>query len=149
MFKVEILNAAEVKNFLKQESWVIQGKIRFGLEQFLNKIADTARAIVPVRTGRLQGSLAYEISELGGGKISGKVGTNVKYGKWVEFGTGLYGPHKTVIVPTQAKVLSWRVKGKRVFAKYVKGMRARPFMMPAFEKILPELYTFLKNAMRD
>jgi hypothetical protein len=28
-------------------------------------------------------------------------------------------------------------------------MRARPFMMPAFEKILPELYTFLKNAMRD
>lgn len=149
MFKAEILNAEEVKNLLKQEGWRIRGRIRFGLEQFLNKIADTARAIVPVKTGRLQGSLAYEVSELGNGTVSGKVGTNVKYGKWVEFGTGLYGPHKTVIVPTQAKALSWRVAGKRVFAKYVKGMRARPFMMPAFEKILPELYTFLKNALRD
>ena len=49
--------------------------------------------------------------------------------RWLEFGTGIYGPRGKMIVPVHAKMLRWvdRVTGKVIFAKQVKGIR--PFRM--------------------
>lgn len=55
-----------------------------------------------------------------------RVGTKVPHAKFVEFGTGLYGPRRRLIRPRRAKVLRFWTKGGRiVFVRYVKGMKPR------------------------
>lgn len=45
-----------------------------------------AKRYCPVDTGRLRASLAHEI-EMSKDGVTGRVGTNVKYGVYVEYGT--------------------------------------------------------------
>ncbi len=149
MIRAEFFGDRELVEQIKKEGIRIIPRIKFGLEQFLHQVADVAKTIVPVRHGRLQTSLTYEVSEKGNSSVEGRVGTNVKYGKYVEFGTGLYGPYHTLIVPKEAKVLSWKEKGKRVFAKWSKGMKPRPYLVPALEKVLPQLFEIMKRAMKS
>lgn len=52
-----------------------------------------------------------------------------EYGEWLERGTGIYGPTKRPIVPVKAKILSWvDTKGKRRFAKSIKGIKPMPIL---------------------
>lgn len=64
----------------------------------------------------------------------------VGYARYVEEGTGLYGPRKRRIVPRRAKVLSWTGGGSRLtgrgpgssrrFAQSVAGRKATPYLVP-------------------
>jgi hypothetical protein len=92
-----------------------------------------------VDTGRLRSSITWEIRLLGQKPI-GRVGTNVKYAKFVHDGTGIYGPTGQLIRPKHAKALRWKSKqygakkGKNkgyAFAKYTKGMKPNPFLKDA------------------
>lgn len=65
------------------------------------------------RTGRLRRSVTYRASQ-SGSSVSATTGTNVKYAKYLEYGTS---PH--VILPVRAKMLSWMQNGRRVFARKV------------------------------
>jgi hypothetical protein len=66
--------------------------------------------------------------------------SNVGYARYVEEGTGLYGPKKRRIVPRRARVLSWvgggsRLTGKgagsrRIFAMSVSGRKPTPYLVP-------------------
>lgn len=85
--------------------------------------------------GRLRSSI-HVIRERDKRRIS--VGTNVFYGPYVENGTGVHGPKGSpiTIVPRTKRFLSWvGPDGERRFAKKVTvhGMRAQPFLHPAFE----------------
>ena len=58
----------------------------------------------------------------------------LSYGKYVLFGTGIYGEHKTPIVPKTAKVLAWRgAGGVWHFARSVKGT-IWPGKLPALRR---------------
>ena len=111
----------EVKEIIKKEEREAIPRLQFALAQFLDKVAQVAQTqFVPVRTGRLQASIRSFITKTTLTTVSGVVGTNVEYGKFIEFG------HKT--------------RGGKGFVK------ARPFLVPAFEKTLPELSQFLRRA---
>jgi hypothetical protein len=108
----------------------------------LSVIAE-AQALVPRKTGHLQGSiLPGELTE-----HHATVVVKANYGLYVEKGTGLYGPKHALIKP--GKVMAWkgggpskvRLSGRSrvvggqslgsdVFAWSTKGARAQPF----FEK---------------
>lgn len=49
--------------------------------------------------------------------------------KWLEFGTGLYGPKKQMIRPKHAKFMHWvdKLTGRHIFARQTRGIR--PFAM--------------------
>lgn len=92
-----------------------------------------------VDTGRLRSSITWEL-RLIGGKPVGRVGTNVKYARYVHDGTGIYGPYSEVIRPVHAKALRWKSakygakKGKNkgfAYAKYTLGMKPNPFLKNA------------------
>lgn len=114
------------------------------------------------RTGTLGRSIAVGTPQAGYGGMYVEVGTNIHYAKYVEYGTGIYGPRGTPIKPKTAKVLAWRSTGRPVasgfkviamgirkrkgkishnkakdtymnFAMEVKGMRPWHFMQKAFE----------------
>lgn len=92
------------------------------------------------RTGHGLDSIGVDVS-LSPDEVSVKGGA--KYLKWLDEGTGLYGPHHTVITSPTGKVMRWAAEGSGratgagggdfVFARSVKGMKPRPFFMKGVE----------------
>lgn len=115
------------------------------------EVISEAQALAPRRLGHLQRSIVP-------GEISGThaiVKVTANYGRYVEEGTGLYGPKKKRIEP--GKVMAWksggptggnvrlsgrsRVKnGKQVagtvFAWSTEGMKAQPYLLPGAKKAI-------------
>ncbi len=58
-----------------------------------------------------------------------RVGTAVTYAPYQEFGTGLYGPEKSMylIQPKNKSVLAWRVKGNN--GKFMRGKKGWAYSM--------------------
>lgn len=131
------------------------------VQAYCLKIEREAKRSVPVDTGVLRASINSRV-EGWGMVVTGRVGTNRHYGPYVEYGTGLFGPKKRKITPTSAQALSWipKSRGKyvtarsgrryykpgqkmteanRVTVRSIKGMKPRPFLVPAFESVLPDL----------
>lgn len=106
------------------------------------RIQGNVRRRAPHRKGDLQRSVMAEKHNL---EFSVKV--NEKYGPYVEFGTGIYGPSGSPITPKKAKVLAFSSGGKKVFATFVKGMKARPFFKPGVEESRPYIYQQFDKVM--
>jgi Bacteriophage HK97-gp10, putative tail-component len=96
------------------------------------RVQNVARVLCPVDHGRLRASITYQIVASPTGLVA-RIGSNVEYARYVEEGTGIYGPHQTPIVPVNASVLVFTPKGATgpVFARSVKGMKPRPYLVPA------------------
>lgn len=56
------------------------------------------------------------------------------YTLFVERGTGLFGPKRSLIFPKKAKVLRWFSFGKPIFAKYTKGQWGKWFIKKTDEE---------------
>lgn len=91
--------------------------------------------VLRVRTGTLRRSITQVVTDAGG-TITGRVGTNLRYGLAHEFGATIQHPGS---VPRKAKALHWvSASGVSVFA-----MRTRPHTIR-----LPER-SFLRSALAD
>jgi len=94
----------------------------------------------PVDTGLLKNTIRVEIND------------NVielimpEYAIYLEYGTGIYGPLKRPITPKTAKALKFKIGGKTVFAKSIKGMTPQPFIRPVFHQKFTKLV--IDNAKR-
>lgn len=62
---------------------------------------------------------------------------NEKYGEYLEYGTGLYGPLHHLIYPTTAQAMVWEEGGMRYGARWTRGMEAQPFFWPAVDEAAP------------
>lgn len=68
-----------------------------------------------------------------------------KVGVYHELGTGIYGPKKRPITPVNAKVLRFKINGKEVFARSVKGIRKNPVLMNAVTTKRPKIEQAIKE----
>lgn len=102
------------------------------------RVETEAKRRCPIDTGRLRSSIRTELVTVDG-QLAAKVGTNVKYAIFVERGTGIYGPRGQPIRPVRARALRWVPRGQNeaVFAREVRGMKPRPFLLPALESEFP------------
>lgn len=120
-----------------------------GIQRVTAQMTFQSQQNAPYKTGNLRRSIHAEVGSLGG--LSGKViqDTGVaRYGLFVHEGTGIYGPKGKPIVPVNKKVLAWKAKGGgMVFARSVKGMRARPYMKDAFEQKKTEVPEIIKDSI--
>ena len=66
------------------------------------------------------------VTETSGAQI--RVGTNVYYARWLQDGTGVYGTRGSPITSTDKKALKFKIGGKVVYAKSVKGVPKRPYL---------------------
>ena len=64
------------------------------------------------------------------------------YAAAVHGGTGIFGPHHTMIVAKEIsektgklKLMKWETKGKTFYAEEVKGQKPQPFMRDAYEVV--------------
>lgn len=77
-----------------------------------------------------------------------RVGTNLFYAPYVEYGTGLFGPAGQRIYPRHSKALHWFDRDGEHFAKSVKGMKPRPFMHPALTQNRTKIIEIFRNYFR-
>lgn len=94
------------------------------------KVEERAKELCPSRT------VAATIRATVGPHGSITVGSPLPLARWIEKGTGVYGPHHTPIVPVRSSVLVFP-GGRRgtVFAKFAQGQHARPFLKQSLEAI--------------
>ena len=93
------------------------------------KIERTAKQNCRVDTGRLRGSITTNVKQL-----EAEVGSNVEYAGAVEFGTGPY-----IIKPKEKKALYWKGAEHPVKAVHHPGIKAHPYLIPAFEEHTEDL----------
>lgn len=100
-------------------------------------IQKIARLEAPTKTGRLVNSINYKVTGL-----KATIGPSVKYGIYVETGTGIYGPTGTPIVPKSKKVLATKQNpgfgeakgGYYIIGRSSKGQKANPYMQRTANK---------------
>lgn len=106
----------------------VQGASRAGMINVAAAVEARARRNAPVRTSNLANTGTSRVSPDG---TIGTVSFTAPYAGHVHQGTGLYGPHKTKIVPKSKKALYWPGAAHPVRA--VRGIRANPFLLTAAE----------------
>lgn len=115
---------ADVRRSGGDASRLMNSAISNSLEHMQSEIRGRARH----RTGTLQRSVQKEVMNM-----DGRVSVEEKYGIFHEQGTGVYGPLARPITPKNAKVLAFAIGGAAVFARSVKGIKARPFFKPGID----------------
>lgn len=114
------------------------------------RVTNAAKQRCPVDEGRLRASIDYTV-DAGPGKTTVTVGSPLDYAEYFHTGTGIYGPRGTPIVPVTAKALKFRYSGPSgaralpkerrgwVFAKSVKGMKPKPFLIEGLHDVMGAL----------
>lgn len=108
----------------------------------LAQVETLASSYAPRRTGKMAGTIRTETFNSG---LGGSVRVSMNYAKYVEFGTGTRGefPGQPIIIrPKTGKYLKFTTKdGRTIYTKQVTnpGMAPRPFLRPAFERVVVPL----------
>lgn len=102
---------------------------RAGMVKATNIFRMQAVEGAPIDKGTLRKSILTEVSNDG---TQGKIYTKLDYALHQEHGTGIYGKSGAPIRPKKAKALRFKTKsGKVVFAKQVRGVKAKKFFAKA------------------
>lgn len=109
-------------------------RMALGIREVLRTVEGTARALAPVRTGRLRNSIRAYLTGTGAGVLV----ASVPYAAYLHRGTGIYGPHRRGfhIKPRSKKALWWPGAAHPVRAVYQKGIRPRDFLRLAVSDAL-------------
>jgi hypothetical protein len=122
--------------------------IRRGLHRSALAVQREQQLLAPVDEGRLRADIDVEMDS-GAIPTWAKIGTKVFYAKFVELGTGLFGPLHRLIRPVNAKVLAFAVGGQMLFRRSVKGSRAQPFIAPSLPAALPQIGRIWQDVGRE
>lgn len=121
---------------------IIEQELTKGMHRIAIEGRNYAVSVVPVDTGRLKGSIGWEVNRAGKDVIA-KIGTNVAYAKPVEFGTA---PH--IIRPRNKRALYWPGAEHPVAFVNHPGTKGKPYLRPALEKMRIVAPRHLGDAVR-
>lgn len=142
MTLVGYVDVTQLAQDLSQTGGSVRHNTQMLVASSLAQIELLATAYAPRRTGRMAGGINTEILNDG---MSGKVSVPATYATFVEFGTGTRGefPGQPIIIrPRRGQYLRFTTKdGRTIYTKRVvnPGMAPRPFLRPAFERVMAPL----------
>lgn len=114
------------------------GPVAHELQRRGDLIKNAAQRLAPKKTGALAAAIRSALVS-SGGQIEVRVGIfgasarAVPYFRFVESGTGIYGPNRSMIKPRRARALRFVVGGKVVYAKQVSGSPPNHFLEEAID----------------
>ena len=97
------------------------------LEEAALLVEGQAKALAPVRTGELRDKIDHNIKTVDDMKIA-RIGSPLQYAIYVEYGTG---EHATSGAGRKG---GWVYKGPDGKFYFTRGMKAQPFLLPAFRR---------------
>lgn len=134
----QVVNGLAMQQLLKGSSGplarqLLRRGIRVQTQAKLNLGGGTGSGPQRVDTGLLRASISVQLTTWGAGDLAVRIGTNVHYALWIHEGTGIYGPHRTRIVPRRARYLRFKAKGmdRYIYRKSVKGIKPNRFLVKA------------------
>lgn len=145
----QLKGSEEFAKVLSQSPSIVRGELAKALNESAVFMSRKARGYAPIDKGALRASLGSGIifANPSSKEMFSAVGTNLRYGVYQEFGTGIYVGNPP-IRPKRAKMLRWKSKGgKWIFAKQVKGTRPTKFMQKSREETSPFLRDRLDSAL--
>lgn len=86
MVIIKLLGLGSLMKKVDAMSEGVERALRSAVFEGCTIVHESATRIVPVRTGNLKGSLSVDVQSQPGAAL-GRVGTNVEYAPYVEFGT--------------------------------------------------------------
>lgn len=109
--------------------------LRARIERHCVGLVDAATREAALRTGnagpRLSGAMERGIeatpAHMEGTTVRSSVIGREPYTKFVDQGTGLFGPRRALIFPRRAKVMVFMAGGRKVFARFTRGQPAQNF----------------------
>jgi Bacteriophage HK97-gp10, putative tail-component len=145
---------AQVRSMLESRGGQIRAipdrAIRRGAFELLRLIQQKA----PKKTGTLVRSLHADIRQLTADLLEARVGTWLEYARWLEEGTGIYGPAKRpiVIVPKSKKALFWGgydENGGPLIRRraVVKGIKPKGYFAEAIAEFLPRYVQIIEEEL--
>lgn len=125
-------------SLLKRLNNIAEMDLKDKMVQATKLVHAQAKALAPVDTGNLAGSIRMEVKKSGKNLI-GRVYTNVQYAPYVEFGTGSTGqgtyPYKVKGLKLSYRDTPWAYTpdGGETFYR-TNGQEAQPYMYPAIKQ---------------
>lgn len=102
----------------------------------------------PVDHGKMQGS--WLIAGQFTGELNQKIISSAVYTKWVNDGTGIYGPRGQLIRPKTGRLLGpFKYKGKMIAVPYVRGIRPRKFVEKSIRQTKRRVPEFTIRAVME
>lgn len=96
----------------------------------VEEVAWETRRRVKATSPKKSGTLRNSWKKKKMGDLLYSVSTNVKYAKWVNDGTGIYGSGRP-ITPKRAKFLRFEWRGSLIFARSVRGQKGQKYVEEA------------------
>ena len=97
------------------------------LEEAALLVEAQAKTLAPVGTGELRDKIDHNIKEVNGMKIA-QVGSPLQYAIYIEYGTGEHATNGA------GRKGGWVYKGADGKFYFTRGMKAQPFLTPAFRR---------------
>ena len=126
-------------------------ELRDTMNEATKLVHGQAKALAPVDTGQLAGSIHMQVKDTGK-ELQGRVYTNVEHAAYVEFGTGVKG-NGTYPYQVEGLSLEYRDKGWAYFDEdkgewiCTKGQEAQPYMYPALKENERTIKEMFKNGV--
>src|SRR6266478_7285597 len=95
VLSADIVGAKELKEAFEKAGGIVLGALSEGLNKTAFAIEADAKTLAPHDTGTLRDSLHTEPARPINLDMEAKVGTNLEYAPYQEFGTGIYGQNAT------------------------------------------------------
>lgn len=141
-------NGRQVIRSIKAIDGQVEDKLKSALRQASSVVLKKAREEAPIGdytgAGGLRQSIDADYSRLHQFKTAiytaGK-----KYAPWIHEGTGIYGKFKRPIRPKTAKVLKFKVNGKWIAKREVKGVKPNPYLSRALQQSIPSIKSIFRH----
>ena len=146
---VDVIGAKEMADAFTKAPKEVGGILKGALGKTAALVERKAKNYAPINYGALRGSIHTEGPYVTNLNVEAKVGTNLEYAQYQEYGTGVFGPNHAPIRPKRARVLAWGKGsgGKPLyFARRVQGVKPKYYMKKSREEAIPLLDIALKDA---
>lgn len=131
----------------KSPMQITQKAVRRAVDLTVMELKGNLQKNSPVDEGKMQGS--WLIAGNSVGTLNQKIVSSALYTKYVNDGTGIYGPKGQLIKPKTARLLSFVYKGKKIAVPYVRGIKPRRFIEKSITQTQRRTAEFVIRAMME
>jgi HK97 gp10 family phage protein len=132
---------------ISPELFKLGDRVEAGIEAGLLRAAGAVEAAAveeaPIQRGHLKDSIRKYIE---GHRAT--ITATAKYAAFVHGGTGIFGIHKTPVVPRTKKALAFRIGDRLIIRRSVKGIKPNPFMKRALARVESRLQEIFMDGFR-
>lgn len=146
-FKVELKGGKEISDLLKRVPKEKEAEVKAEVGDVALKIQARAKAYLRTAPAMDTGNLSTTIlAEFSPTKIEAEIGPTAKYGPYIEFGTR---PHFPPMEALEAWARHHGFESTWPICKAIaeRGLRARPYLTPAYDDFEGELLIRLQRVM--